>query len=351
MLSFKMAFFPSYFLQSLLSPLLRILGMSDPALDLCIELPHNNLVPAWEHSVINAYTSADPDQGPTSRARMQNLKVLELRRYKETSTTMEHEYLVAKIARPSSSHTFLRIDRSGGEADVITLYSQRKDDANSELTVLQSSNDAASSRQSFQSKSMSISSLLSMGKLDATDAVCTVHSWPTCDSLTEKVVCKNQCSLILLDLVLLAKVVHDYSDKYRLLRRQCYWYADMIMRVLQASFSDVTSNRDLSLKQHDDEHWEVEEYDEMSGTWKSIRIHETRKGMVNDIKHAFERRRLHVRKLVRVTQQSLLQLATIAHTSHRSRSRKAMSEPLIPLRGKKKCSWRRIWPKRKQDKG
>jgi hypothetical protein len=54
----------------------------------------------------------------------------------------------------------------------------------------------------------------------------------------DKLDCRHT-QMILLDLAIVAKVVHDHSDKYQLFKRQCFWYSDVIIGVLQENFPRI----------------------------------------------------------------------------------------------------------------
>jgi len=262
------------------------------------EFPYNNKVNSWEDSIVQLYSAVDPARGPVSRARMPLLKVLELRLYK-AKLSPEHEYIVAKISRPQQPDGLLRIERFAdrdinGKADGDTLQS------------FQSTSSLASSPNTSASSQLS-------SKVDALDTVSTMRNgeWPSenHDVLIEKAVCKRDCPAILLHLAILAKIVHDDSPIYRTFSRQCYWYADTIMRVFQSSFSGITSERC-----------------EESGKWNRIPIYDPEatknlEDIVCEIKRAFKQRQDYVDKLVRIVDQ-LCRHYTGAHNGQ-YRSKKA----------------------------
>jgi hypothetical protein len=84
---------------------------------------------------------------------------------------MEHEYLVAKIARPQSGPAFLLIERSAGKADMNFPVPTHDD--------------------------------LDMARI--------LNSWPLRDGIIEDVVYEGMCPFVL-ELAILAKVVHDHLD-------------------------------------------------------------------------------------------------------------------------------------------
>jgi len=233
------------------------------------------------------------------------LKVLELRLYKEKSSP-EHEYIIAKISQSQWSYGLLRIDRC------VDLDGKPEDATQNAISSKQSKSSLASSASASTSSQLS-------GKADAWDMVSTIHGgeWPSESShiLIEKAVCESNCPAILLHLAILARIVHDDSPKYHTFRRQCYWYADTIMRIFQYSFPGITSRKS-----------------EASGTWNHITIHNSEdtnesRDMIDKIKFAFEQRREYVDELVRSMDQ-LHRHHTGAHNGQ-YRSREAKSNLIV----------------------
>lgn len=97
--------------RSFFHPILRFLGMlSHPPSEL--EFPSEIGVEVWEALLRERYCSRDPVKGPKDRSRMETLKVITIRRYKE-KRNVEHEYLVAKVLDPDSNNLhYLRFDRT-----------------------------------------------------------------------------------------------------------------------------------------------------------------------------------------------------------------------------------------------
>ena len=94
--------------------------------------------------------------------------------------------------------------------------------------------------------------------------------------------------MILLDLALVAKVVHDHSDKYELFKRQCFWYADVITGVLEKSFPGIeVVVPDRLLRDEHDENAEMEMFDKDAGTYLGVKIHRRRTRMIDEIHAIF----------------------------------------------------------------
>ena len=74
--------------------------------------------------------------------------------------------------------------------------------------------------------------------LPASDQVRITTGWPTCDTCIARLDC-NGASVTLLDLATVSKIVHDASTTYQLLGRNCFWYSDVIVAVLQRKFPKI----------------------------------------------------------------------------------------------------------------
>jgi len=66
----------------------------------------------------------------------------------------------------------------------------------------------------------------------AADKVFTVDRWPSCDTILEKADV-NKANINLLNLAMAGSVVRTDNTDYQMLKRQCYWHSDMVMRVLE----------------------------------------------------------------------------------------------------------------------
>jgi len=276
-------FFFESLLNPLLHPFLRIFGMTLPTKG-TEEFPHDCSIEAWEYSVIRLVTSTDAKQGTEARYRMGRFKISELRRYKETSF-MEHEYLIAEIA-PNSS--YLRIERY-----------VRETDANGNIDPEQGEVPLQKDSHFLVQSSPLISSLQKSSAwsgVPADDMVSTpsLSKWPSDDKMIERMRFGGSSSPTLLDLVLAAKVVHDHSSEYRLFDRQCYWYADMVIRTIESVFPQA--RLDESPKQDEDE--EAKVYDAIAGKWQYIQIYQTKQKWVAQTKDSFEEKRECVHELV-----------------------------------------------------
>ncbi|KAF8514099.1 hypothetical protein BU17DRAFT_94790 [Hysterangium stoloniferum] len=132
-------------------------------------------------------------------------KAVELRRMKQDASS-EHEYFIAKILHADSSTRYLRIERFGKEYMPVTARQR-------------SAVKASPSLEPFKSR-------------PADDLIFTVGGWPSHDRVLE-IADLRHANITLLDLAIVAWVVRNNDNQYRLLEKQCFWYSDMVMRVLE----------------------------------------------------------------------------------------------------------------------
>ena len=60
--------------------------------------------------------------------------------------------------------------------------------------------------------------------------------------------------MILHDLAMISKLVHDHSEKFQLFKRQGFWYSDVITGVLEQHFSVKAYVSDTSLRAESADH-------------------------------------------------------------------------------------------------
>ena len=204
---------------------------------------------------------------------MKALKVNSIRRYKERRH-VEHEYLIAEILDPGPDSTrlrYLQIERTAQEPQA-----SKTQDTTTERSSLHSVSTLSSQ-----------SSLGVLKKLPAKDIVTTKAGWPTNTDIRLEVLDCRPSDMILLDLAIAAKVVHDHSDRYQVFKRQCFWYSDVIMGVLHNNFPATVRNCSSSLEVDHAQHAEMEEYDRISGTFMRVPIYKRRISTIEDIGNLF----------------------------------------------------------------
>lgn len=257
------------FLQKIFHPVLRIFGMSAEPED-TREFPDGTMtVVAWARDLVSLHES------PKHRPRIQGLHVVRIRRYKEPNGS-RHEYLVAEIATPGSERRYLCIERSLED-----------------LTPPPESSSAKKEVFHAVSNGSSQSSLALSSSLDAFDSVKIIEKLPR-DSCIDRLDCENLPQPItILDLALVAQLVHNNSDKYRLISRQCFWYADTISAVLETCFPEIKIvNRPD--KGHHTENGEDGDYDENSGKFMGFPFHRRRQDVVDEIVGVFQQRKADI---------------------------------------------------------
>jgi len=260
-------------------PLLHILGRSTKPLP-TPEFPEDMSVVDWESSVLALYHSRAFD-----RSRINLLKVLTLRRYKELRG-LEHEYMIARISFPGAEQPrYLRIERSGGDALPGTIPD----------------------KQFFHAVSVRSPqpSLALSKKLAARDHVKLVLGWPILDRCIEDLNC-SQVSITLLNLALVAKLVHDHSERYTLLKQQCFFFADIVVAVLQELFSgaEITHRGNLI----DGRDADMQVYDSCTDKYKWLKIYSRQMEIVNEIKSSFDQHKLLIDSSVYSLNEPLLLL-------------------------------------------
>ncbi|KAF8813295.1 hypothetical protein BYT27DRAFT_7206900 [Phlegmacium glaucopus] len=230
------------------------------SLEYTAEFPSNFGAEDWERTLIDFYCS-----NHAKRDRMKS----------NTNTSV----LVAEIKGPdlSESH-YLQIERSARDPDPKKPNSNRG--SLRSITTLTSQSSLALSKS-----------------LPADDHVKTIETWPS-DKCIYGLHCSD-ASATLLDLAIVAKVVHDNSSQYRLFKRQCFWYSDVIITVLERSFPEMkVQNRSQSVANDHSESAEIAMYDELRGTFKSIPIYTPRNEIINKIQETFEKRKPEVYSLI-----------------------------------------------------
>ena len=247
-------------LRGFFHPFLRFLGMTTTPPPTEIEFTDSCVVQVWESALLARYRSRDPVSSPMERSRMNTLKVATIRRFKEKKNA-EHEYLVAEVYDPDlGRNRYLRIER------YVDDYPHTEDDT---------------SRHSIPT-TLSQSSLI-LKKSPAVDCVKAIATWPTDDICIDDLTCQDS-GMIVLDLAIVAKVVHDHSAEYQILTRQCFWFSAVIVSVLRKSFPQIeVSNGASSLKA-----LVMEVFDKKGGTYRRIQIYSERPEVITEIYDLFE---------------------------------------------------------------
>ncbi|KAF8518129.1 hypothetical protein BU17DRAFT_66567 [Hysterangium stoloniferum] len=113
----------------------------------------------------------------------------------------------------------------------------------------------------------------------ADDRVFTVSGWPKGDTILERVnVKKNKITLH--DLAIAAWVMRASNDDYQLLKKQCYWYSDMVIRVFEKEFSLNVDRSGSSVEQMS-----------AGGTWAGIPVYKVKEERVEVVAAKFREER------------------------------------------------------------
>jgi hypothetical protein len=189
----------------------------------------------------------------------------------------EHEYLIVKIHHADRTTRYLRIERFGEDCIPVTT----------------------SQRSSPLSDSLK-------GRL-AKDQISTIGRWPCGEQVLEKVDVRN-ANIALLDLAIAAQVVNTEDDQYKLLKRQCYWYSDMVMRVLEKAHTfNVDRSKSAAVEQAwldeqapDQKAWLDEQISMGGGRWGGVTVYKRKEAHVILVANNFRAERARVDEEVRV---------------------------------------------------
>ena len=122
--------------------------------------------------------------------------------------------------------------------------------------------------------------------------------------------------MILHHLAIVAKVVHDHSEKYHLFKRQCFWYSDVVSGVLEKHFSlSKVKVSDTSLTADHATDAEMEIFDSLRGTCNRVKIYQRRMDLIDEIHALFVARKKDIESSV-----NLLNICIFLLTNHDPRS-------------------------------
>lgn len=232
-----------------------------------------------------------------------SLPVRMIRRYKESSFS-EHEYLVAEIAPRGQPYVYLQLERSRLPESTPPSRSDHQADSSRNFTT---------ALASLSSTSIS-SSPDSLKRGPANDQVNVIQCWPEKGTragrtngsaggkekmmmVIEEVTFKNTT---LHDLMIVARTLHDSSPDYELFTRQCYWFADLIVRILARC--DSTSRRKPVDSTAEAEVSVAEEHrynPSASSKWSGIPIHEAKQKNLEELTSLYEERKEQFRNKAR----------------------------------------------------
>jgi len=261
--------------------------------------------------------------------RLSNFIVKKLNRYKEMSASSHHEFVIAVVEiGPSFNHgipvtLYYRVERfrattPGKQSTLDSLTTQEQTEPCSQAVVAavndeikehhleeEDEEDPTSSVPSPANpletspiatpfSSLAISSLNSIAfsrdginlKTDADDRVWRVDRLPKLEKgklILIEYVLPNDMTLS--DFVILASTVHEKDRLYSLFKSQCFWFANMIMRVAAGD----AGRKCPPGGQAEDK--VLIKWSKQGGRWRNITIHKTSRVVVKAITELYEANR------------------------------------------------------------
>ena len=255
---------------------------------------------------------------------LETYRVVQVNCYKNMDATSQHEKIVAKITtRAEGVYGYLCFERTRGSSPQTLDHFKESTDPhiqNIRLALIEdrllnsgslvdetlerkdgfTSKSEPTSKQSPKSSTNSVSSFSSsldsfQLKSNAVDTVAQIDGFPRITpTLSKKKPTGIQLvdtltprdDLLLCDLVALAYTIHIQNPIYIVFKEQCYWFANMIMRILQREYGHVDSATDTDLTTTDEHIDEVCEG--ASGKWYSIRVHKAKESILEIITSQFK---------------------------------------------------------------
>jgi hypothetical protein len=218
----------------------------------------NQQVEAWHETLSESALTAE-------HGFVAEIKVTEIRRMKNMNKVSKHEYFAAKVIHPDKKTHYLVIERMC-DSDLAPTNS----------SISRMLNPASPSVRSSM-------------KHNAEDRVVPKRVLP--EDLELETVDVRNGNVTLLDLAIAAVVVRSHHLEYNLFTSQCYWYSDLVMRVLEVVHKLQV---DRSKSKDDDEVWLYSAVAEESGKWYKLPIHqaaEARDQDAKDLAAIFEKER------------------------------------------------------------
>ena len=153
-------------------------------------------------------------------------KVAEIMTYKDRSTTVKHEYLIATLSDGDKGVVFLRIDRrlhdSSAKAFGKAFFTGRR---SSSLPNPQSSDSDSGNPDAAQPTDESANIFTKL----AVDEVTIVTPNLDNQTLVEHVVFEREKSVSLPELIVLTCAINEYSADYNLFKKNCYWFCYVVV--------------------------------------------------------------------------------------------------------------------------
>ena len=238
------------------------------------------------------------------RLEFRKYQVIEIARYKKKKGP-QHEYVVATVKHPDDSISYLKIERDRANVDangapvlcpnqLDTPSLSPGEDVSQGFWATWSQVVSKSDPRPLEPPSLSGAvawSTASSRDYPASDVVSpwtppsAFNVFPDIELLDGDRFEFRDDPLPLVHLAILADTVHKKESLYNLFVTQCYWYSNMIARVLARDKKGTQTNVDCSREDTDDC------YDPASGRWRSIRVHWVKPKVITAIQNEYHVRR------------------------------------------------------------
>jgi len=278
-----------------LRSLLTAFGMS---LQPTQEVPNDSAadLPQDRMSVVQWCLNSKDRYANQDRPAFRHYRVTEFARYKQRRGA-KHEYIVVKVEHPRYPIRYLRIERDRPHVTVEgkPIFSESQQDM-----PLKTPGDDVS--QGFWAswsesvpkeapnppfgqwrKALAFSAIVSK-EHPANDVVTPCAPSFHDDLQLERKDIRNN-PLPLVHLAILADTVHQKESLYNLFATQCYWYSDMIARVIARDHANSTDSEVLP------EDATETCYEKISGKWMYIPVHRVKPRVVSAIQDDYHVRR------------------------------------------------------------
>jgi len=288
-------------LKSSLRGLLAVFGMSSHSIS---EIP-----PASKSDLPLDRTSVEQwcitcKERYTNRLEFRKYQVVEIARYKKKRGP-QHEYVVATVEHPDYGTSYLKIERDRAHLDEngapvlcpnqldVPPLSPGEDISQgfwATWSQVVSKSDPRPPEPSSLSGAVAWSTAFSRDH-PASDVVSPWTPPGPFDVFSDIELLNGDRfefrddPLPLVHLAILADAVHKKESLYNLFVTQCYWYSNMIARVLARDKKGTQTDGDSSREDTDDC------YDPASGKWRSIRVHWVKPKVITAIQKEYHARR------------------------------------------------------------
>lgn len=208
--------------------ILRLLGMSTIP-ESSLEFPEKMRIEPWPHILRLHYSEVTDSKFFWSEYKLSRLSL-----YKEGSG-FDHEYLVVTAYDPTTKmDRYLRLERYGDRSQAVAPVPSIATNTPTTNTIAQ---DTIPPRRSGSLQNWK-------SKLDepSDDQITVIKNLPRIENGRREMqrLCFESTLEFphlptILDLAVVARIVHEVAPKYNLFRSQCYFFADSVMKIFEAA--------------------------------------------------------------------------------------------------------------------